>query len=279
MNKLNDEILLRLSNFLNYNEQAITKDLIDDVKSCGVDTLTAYKMLLTSFLGLDDSDLFKDKYLDKMVKELNKDDYTVNAYYKNVRLDNVKYKDWEIKNARYKAYEAFVYDDFLYLDDLVIPRIGFFQKDFKYPGIYYKNRLWMSVTPNEINTMNKPIENANGRVLTFGLGLGYFIYMCSLKDTVDKITVVEIDKDVITLFKKYILPKFEHKDKIEIINMDAYEYINSINDDDYNYIFIDIYHDASDGLLTYNKFKKSVSKFKNTLVDFWIMDTIKYYIH
>ena len=278
MNKMTDEILYRLSNYLNYNEKGITKDLINNVKECGVDTLSSYKLLLTSFLGLDDNSIFKEKYIDKMVSEMDRSYYTNNPYYKNVILGNIKYKDWEFKYSKYDAYEAFVYDDFLYDNDLVIPRIGYFTKDFKYPGIYYKNRLWMSVTPNEINTMKKPIENAFGNVLTFGLGLGYFIYMCSLKDTVEKITVVEIDNDVIYLFKKYILPKFEFKDKITIINTDAYKYLNDIKDNEYDYIFVDIYHDASDGISTYNKMKDSLSKFKKTIIDFWIMDTIKYYL-
>ena len=275
---MTDEILIRLSNYLNFNEKAITKELIDNVKECGVDTLTAYKLLLTSFLGFDDSIIFKRDYLDKMVSEMDRDYYINNPYYKNIRLENIKYKDWKFKNTKYNAFEAFVYDDFLYDNDLVIPRIGFFSKDYKYPGIYYKNRLWMSVTPNEINTMANPIEKAKGKVLTFGLGLGYFIYMCSLKSDVDSITVVEIDKDVIYLFKKYILPKFEFKDKITIINTDAYKYLNDINDNEYDYIFVDIYHDASDGISTYNKMKDSLSKFEKTIIDFWIMDTIKYYL-
>ena len=54
--------------------------------------------------------------------------------------------------------------------------------------------------------MKLPVERAKGKVLTFGLGLGYFAYMCSLKEEVESVTVVEKDKSVIKLFNEIILP-------------------------------------------------------------------------
>ena len=75
----------------------------------------------------------------------------------------------------------------------------------------------MTITPNEIETMKEPVDEAFGHVLTFGLGLGYYAYMVSEKENVESITIVETNEDVIDLFNKYILPQFKNAHKIKII--------------------------------------------------------------
>jgi AraC-like DNA-binding protein len=60
----------------------------------------------------------------------------------------------------------------------------------------------MSITPNEIVTMREPVARASGRVLTLGLGLGYYAYMVHLKEDVTDVTVVEREQAVIDLFEK-----------------------------------------------------------------------------
>ena len=60
----------------------------------------------------------------------------------------------------------------------------------------------MLITPNEIETMKKSISEATGNVLTYGLGLGYYAYMVSMKENVESVTIVEKDKEIIDLFKK-----------------------------------------------------------------------------
>ena len=55
----------------------------------------------------------------------------------------------------------------------------------------------MLVTPNEVHTMKADIEKAHGKVLTYGLGLGYFPFMTSRKEEVTSVTVVERSSDVI----------------------------------------------------------------------------------
>ena len=66
--------------------------------------------------------------------------------------------------------------------------------------------------------------SAFGNVLTFGLGLGYYAYMVSEKESVESVTIVEMNEDVIQLFKKYVLPQFKNAEKIKIIKADAFEY-------------------------------------------------------
>ena len=101
--------------------------------------------------------------------------------------------------------------------------------------------------------MKEDILNAKGNVLTYGLGIGYFAYMCSLKDEVETVTIVEKDKNIISFFKKHILNKFSHKEKIIIIEEDAFKFKKESL---YDYIFIDIYRNEDDGLKLYLDFKK-----------------------
>ncbi len=281
MNKFdhyNQRILELLSYYLNGHECDITPSQIKNVMHCGVDEKKAYELLLLSYLNVDDRE-FIELYFGKMLHSLKEEDYTCNAYYQNITFENKKLKNWEIKKSKYKPYELFVCDDFKYENQQMIPQLGYFNKPFYYLAVYYQKRLWMSITPNEINTMKKPIQQAYGKVLTFGLGLGYFAYMCSLKEEVQSVTIIEKDENVIALFKQYILPQFPYLDKIEIIQEDAYEFLDKkMKDNVYQYVFVDIYHDAGDGKDTYLKFKPYENRFKNTMFRYWIMETIQYYL-
>lgn len=274
----NYKVLTLLSKFLNETPTIIDTSSINKLMKFNISEEQAYLLLLISYLGLDDNDPLVESYFKKMIKKLDNNQYMSDPYYQNIKFSKHKNKEWEIKNSMYKAYEAFVENDFKYDFDRVIPQIGFFSKPFYYPSIYQNGRLWMSVTPNEINTMKKPIKEAKGKVLTFGLGLGYYAYMVSLKEDVQEITIIEKDQNVIQLFKEYILPQFKFKDKIKIINIDAYDYLESMKDNNYNYVFVDIYHDASDGKEVYLKFKLYQEKLINTKFSYWIYDTIKFYL-
>ena len=273
----NNLILNSLSIYLNEYECSITPSQIKKVMECGVDELFAYKLLLSNYLAIENQDII-DMYFDKMVHKLEVKDYIRNPYYENIPFNNKKIDSWQIKKGKYKPYELFVFDDFKYENDLVIPQVGYFNEPFYYLAVYDNNRLWMSITPNEINTMKQPINKAKGNVLTFGLGLGYFAYMCSLKDDVKSVTIVEKDERVIKLFKEYILPYFVSIEKINIIKEDAYAYLSKMNDDMYDYVFVDIYHDAGDGKEVYLKMNQYRNRFKKTIFEYWIYNTIKHYI-
>lgn len=273
----NNLILNALSIYLNEYECSITPSQIKKVMECGVDELFAYKLLLSNYLAIENQEII-DMYFDKMVHKLEVKDYIRNPYYENIPFNNKKIDSWQIKKGKYKPYELFVFDDFKYENDLVIPQVGYFNEPFYYLAVYDNNRLWMSITPNEINTMKEPINKAKGNVLTFGLGLGYFAYMCSLKDDVKSVTIVEKDERVIKLFKDNILPYFVSIEKINIIKEDAYVYLSKMNDDMYDYVFVDIYHDAGDGKEVYLKMNQYRNRFKKTIFEYWIYNTIKHYL-
>jgi len=274
--KYNEQVLNLISNYLNFNERAITKEQVESVKSYGVDEVEAVRLLLLGYLGVENRE-FENEYFLEMLTLLNEKEFKENPYYKNIKFKKQTLGNWELKNEMYEPYELFVQDDFILKNCKVIPNLGFFNKTFSYPAVFENGRLWMSVTPNEINTMKEPIENANGKVLTFGLGLGYFAYMCSLKERVASVTIIEKDEKVIELFKKFILPKFEHKEKIRIVKNDAYEFLKNMEDGEFDFSFVDIYHDAGDGMECYFNFKPYLANFNKTKFNFWIEKTIKYY--
>ena len=114
----------------------------------------------------------------------------------------------------------------------------------------------MSITPNEMLTILPSVERSFGKVITFGLGLGYYPFMCSLKDNVESVTIVEFDENIIKLFKEHLLPLFPINEKIKIIHADAFKYCqeNNINEL-YDFAFMDIWHSGEDGLPFYIHFK------------------------
>lgn len=278
--KYNNDILSLLSVYLNEYDKIISAGDIKKVMKAGVDETSAFALLLEGYMRLDLDPEFVDLYFPNMIKLLNAEEYIDNDYYKNIKLNRCSKNDWKITYDKYVPYQGFVYNNFKLEDDgRVIPQIGFFNTVFKYPAIYQKNKLWMSITPNEIETMKEPIKEAKGHVLTFGLGMGYFAYMASNKEEVETITIVERDKNVIELFSNVILPQFKNKDKIKIICDDAFEYMdNTFATTKCNYVFTDIYHDISDALEIYKKMQVYENKYKDIKFKYWIENTIKAYL-
>ena len=129
----------------------------------------------------------------------------------------------------------------------------------------------MTLTPVDLDTCTEAIEAAHGKVVTFGLGLGYYAYMVSEKEIVESITVVEKSAEVIELFKKHILPQFPNKDKVKIVESDAFEYAEKqMPAENFDLAFVDTWRDASDGAPMYEKMKALEHLSKNTKFLYWI---------
>ena len=141
--------------------------------------------------------------------EINKNPYVTDIVFK----DKVQ-GDFEFRYEEYKPYELEMYNvpKRIHEMGIDIPRIGCFEKGIKYPAIFQKSikSVWMSVSPNEIYTVQKHIDMAKGNVLTLGCGMGYFAYMASLKEDVSSIIIIEIEDSVIKLLEDEILPQFKN---------------------------------------------------------------------
>ncbi len=281
----NFRIFSLMSNYLNNYSDYISRSDIEEIVSDKVNVEQAFSIILANGVGLDilDKNLDKDifnQYFPKMVKKLEVSEYKENLYFKKVRNPKIKLDNIELKYDFYKPYEGFVYNDIeVDKDGRMYPQIGFFEEDFRYPAILENDRIWMTVTPNEIETMKMPIEKAHGKVLTFGLGLGYFQYMVSNKLDVEDVYVVDSNETIINLFSKYLLPQFENSNKIKIIKMDAFEFLEKeMKNYTFDYLFADLWHDVSDGVDMYLKIKEYEKLYPKTEFEYWIEKSIKAYL-
>lgn len=284
--KFNALVLQKLSLYLNLHADFIEESIIKElVNECGLTAIEAFSLVLAQACGLDieendeDNELFHEYFIE-MIAILNPHEYEANPYYQNIKIPTAKIGKWEFKQEQYKPYEAFIYNNLKKMPDgRLIPQIGFFEETFSYPAILENNREWMLITPNEIETMKEPIAQATGKVLTFGLGLGYYAYMVSEKDDVSSVTIVEKDENVIQLFKEYILPQFAQKHKIQIIHEDAFVYAeNYFAKENYDVVFTDIWHDPADGVDLYLKMKKYEHLNPKSKYLYWIEDTMICYL-
>ena len=217
--------------------------------------------------------LLKDYNLDKNIKKLDVNEYKNNDYFKNIKLDNICKGDYKFKLEKFNPYEGFLCESIKTIDiNKEITSLGYFEKEYEYITLSYKDNIWMLISPHEINTMKKSIQEASGNVITFGLGLGYYAYMISNKEEVKSVTIIEKDENIIELFNRYIYPQFKNKEKIKIINEDALKYIN-IKPFPYDYAFVDLWRDVDDGLQLYVKMLKKSFALK-TKFSFWIEESM-----
>ncbi len=278
----NFKILDIYAEYLNNCPTLVTPSLVREiVEECNVSEETAFVSILSAACGFNteesrDDRAFEERYFIPSVKKALVSEYQDNAYLSNIKLPDVKMGDWELTTLSYKPYEGFVCGDIILKDDLTeIPRLGFFDAEYRFPAVLQSGREWMAVKPNEIETMKEPISAVGGKVLTLGLGLGYFTYMASEKEAVSEITVIEKDETVIELFKKHIFPQFNNKNKVNIISADAFEYVEKkLKDGRYDFIFADTWHDASDGFPMYLRLKKEEKRFSKTKFLYWIEKTL-----
>jgi len=281
----NYKVFALLSNYLNHAPNLVSEEEMRDIVQYGVSSEYAFAVILSAAFGLDVADHPDDKelfnhYFTKMIHKLDATEYYNNLYYKNIKIPTIKVGNSELKYEKYQPFEGFVCNDIIQTKEgRQLPQIGFFETEFQFPAILENNRIWMTITPNEIETMKEPVNEAFGNVLTFGLGLGYYAYMVSEKDNVESVTIVEMNEDVIRLFKTYILPQFKHAHKITIIQADAFEFAERhMAKEQYDFVFTDLWHDVSDGRNMYTRMKTYEKQSPNTIFSYWIEKSIACYL-
>ena len=263
--------------------ELITKDMITALTD-GTDITKkeATVALLSEIFGLDDGRGGDDRrlirgYLSKSVTMLDAKRYTENPYYKNIKIDDIKDGAWEFKWEVYPAYRAAICADMVRESDgTEYAPLGFFDEEFKFLAVLEDGNEWMTLTPVDLDTSDYAIERARGRVITFGLGLGYYAYMASEKNEVESVTIVEKSEKVIELFKKHILPQFKNRHKIRIVNADAFEYAEKeMPNEDFDIAFVDTWRDASDGAPMYKKMKALEHLSPKTEFLYWIEEFLR----
>ena len=195
-----------------------------------------------------------------------------NPYYLAISPKKAKAGKISLLTSDYVPYEFFrLYHEnrhgdnpFFYAD------IGFFDETVTFPVLEEAGRVWMSIVQSEIRSMAADIEKAHGRVVTYGLGLGYYAFMVARKETVESVTVVERNPDVIKLFSENILPQIPFADKIKIIEADAFDFVRAQEDGAYDFAYADFWEGAEDGCFLYLDFLKEAARFSKTEFAYWI---------
>ena len=209
----NCRITQMYATYLERFPELITAEMVDTLTEDGVITreeaivaILAEAFDLDMDRGVEDRRIIMD-YLTPSVRMMDPSRYTENPYYKNVKIKNVVDGDWELRLEFYEPYRAVIAGDMIMGEDYTeVPPLGFFAERFDFPAVLEGGNEWMTLTPVDLDTCDEAIEAARGKVVTFGLGLGYYAYMVARKDEVESITVVEKSADVIRLFERYILP-------------------------------------------------------------------------
>ena len=282
----NGIIFDRLALLLNNKPDLITAEMVRELtENYGLTVENAYSLLLCAALGFDteiEADrLLWESYSPLMLHHLDDEYFISDEFYRSVRIkDGKRVNEWELREDKLTPFTAFVCDDPITLPDgRIIPQIGYFDREFKFLSVLQNGREWMTMMPNEIVTQRLPIKKARGRVCTYGLGLGYFAFMCARKDEVESVTVVERDESVISLFNELILPCFENKEKVNVVCDDAFDFAeNKAKNYGFDYIFADIWHDPTDGVEAYKRFKALEHFCPTAEFDYWIEKTLKLYM-
>ncbi len=190
------------------------------------------------------------------LKIIDLDLYRGEVIEKFLHIDDEKFIDGlHLVKRKYNSMMLQQLDEVVIEDDNEKYSYGIFKNDMEIIQLEDNGRVWMSLLPNEIITMKHDSENMKGKILCAGLGLGYFPLLLASNVEVKKVTVIELDKRVIKIFNECIAPKFEWSNKIEIIQGDAKAFINKNSEKEYDYIYIDIWHDETDGIENYLYFK------------------------
>ena len=257
-----------LMEFFNYDLTKFRINSNDEYLSLFMDAMELNKTIQenTALVG---------KYIGKNLKKLDNQIFDSNPYFKSVRPVLKKMGDYSLCLDCFYPNQGFAYDDFDVDENdyySEISKIGYFDHKFKFLALSYKGNIWMNISPNEINTMQPSIDKTFGDVLVYGLGLGYYPFMISLKENVSSITIVEKDANIIRIFKENLFKFFPHKEKIKIVQADAFEFANT-NNDKFDYVFVDLWHNPEDGLPMYLRFKDFEKE--DTEYFYWLEKSIK----
>lgn len=266
------------SRYLNYTPRLLCDGTVESFsKECGLSPEEGFLALFSAACGLESDENKWHRHIERTyftpcVQCLDVSEFQKDAYYQAIRFPTIESGSWRLCTESFLPYEPFVRNDPVLQEDLrELPQIGYFKEEFQFPSVLENGVEWMTVTPNEIETMRAPIANAHGRVLTLGLGLGYFAFHASQKDNVESVTVIERDEKVISLFCEHLLDQFPHKEKIHLIKDDAFAFLKSMQTDAFDYLFADLWHDASDGLEMYLRIKRIAKERGFSFpVDYWI---------
>lgn len=257
------------------------KELAQVTKENGGDEAKAiYQILMNHYqIDIDDKENIQigEKYFVPFIKRCKIDDFTSNPYYLSVKPIEISEGKYHLCYLTYQPFQLFSLDE-IKVDNQYFEEyssVGFFDKPYTYLALLENDTIWMSITPNEINSMKKIVETVSGKVLVLGLGLGYFPYQIIQKANIDKIVVVENNPTIIKLFKNALYPFFNHQKKMVIILKDAFVYLKEESGrNHFNHVFVDIYHNAEEAMWIYIRCLSYEALFPKCYFHYWLEPSI-----
>lgn len=203
------------------------------------------------------------------------DEFKLNPYFQAVPFQSSLTHGVQVNTMTFVSHRLFnllsvVDDPYHALNDSMVLRA--LDKPLTTNILMKANEVWMMNVPSESMTIDPIAQKVSGRVLTFGLGIGYFVFMASLNPNVTSIDVVENDRDVIAYFKEYLLPYFPNKVRINIHHDDALVWMKKPLHD-YDHIFVDTYQNEQDGFYWWIKGCEFIKK-DYPHVHYWIEPSI-----
>ena len=203
---------------------------------------------------------------------ISSETYKKSPYNSQIRLDQIKEQEFRFSKEVMPANELFnvssIHPDVnRELNDWMTLRA--LDQNYDAAVLWQDDDVWMLDSPSEANTIDPYANKAHGAVLTFGLGIGYFIFMAMRNPNVKSITVIEQSEAVISMFETFILPQFPKDIPLTIIKGDAFDYFNESFLRQYDYIFVDIWKSSDDGfMLIESLLEQYLPPFDK--IDFWI---------
>jgi hypothetical protein len=193
-------------------------------------------------------------------------------YNSSIKLNMIKNEEFRFSSELLPANQLFnvsgiIYDQKRELNDWM--QLRALDEPYLANVLWQGDDVWMLDAPSESNTIDPYASKAHGNVLTFGLGIGYFAFMALLNPKVSSVTIIEKSTSVITMFNEFILPQFPFRDRITIIEGDAFEYFNEAFIHKFDYVFVDIWKSGDDGFLMIEKMLEQYLP-PHDKVDFWI---------
>lgn len=141
------------------------------------------------------------------------------------------------------------------------------------PGKYVRlsrgGTVVMSDTPMEMESNSEVVRKAQGTVLISGLDLGIVAHSIALKPEVERVHVLELSPEVISLVGPHV------SKKIEITNADCFEY-KPAKDERYDFVYHDIWDDIStDNLQEMGRLHRKWAR-RSGWQNSWMRDRLKY---
>lgn len=210
-------------------------------------------------------------------KAFSREELLQNPYYRNIRPEGCELGDFRVASVVDRQYEVILWNEVVCEKcdglDSFVPCIGFWKDE---PAPYYVLRdkdgdAWMSITFNEMFTMQPAVDEARGRVLALGCGLGYYAYMAALKPDVESVTIVECNDGIIEFFNQKILPQFgDAKAKIRVVQANAFDFMPAVQDGEYDYCFADIWNGLQEEKPYYALRKLCGNNYRGMKMAYWL---------